>query len=342
MRYSNGFSLAIVAVLAILLGACGQTAAQQPAATAGGMASATTEPAMTICALLPGRIDDMSNDQFLYESLMLIQDESDGAVSVRYTEGVEDIVDIEPALRDYAEQGCTLIIGYGFQFQDPIMAVSPEYPNLHFAIGRGAFMTSDNVVVFDMANDEVGYVFGSIAGGITKSNIVASIQGLEVPNTHMLNVSFEAGAKAINPDVETQIIYTGDFHDAGIAREATISAIDQGADVIFNSGDGMITGVLDAARSRGIYFMSKGDMSSTAPDVFVASILQHAEVVVREMVNDIESDTFGNKSYLMTFGNRGMTVEYKLEDVIAPIRSELDGVITGIESGEIQMPAVEQ
>ena len=51
-----------------------------------------------IAALLPGRIDDVSFNQVMYEGLIALQEEVGDDVELSYTEDLFEVFDIEPAL----------------------------------------------------------------------------------------------------------------------------------------------------------------------------------------------------------------------------------------------------
>lgn len=320
---------------AVLLAACAQAPATAPPVP-------TTPPSepIRIAAVLPGRVDDMSFNQLMYEGLMRVQEHLGDRVEVAYTEGLYQVVDIEPAIRDYAAQGYDLIIGHGFQFQDPIMAVAPEYPDLHFVIGPGAYMTAENVSLYDADNAQLGYLLGTVAGLMTKSDVIGSIGGVDVPNIRTMHEAFRIAIEAVNPDAQVLNLYTGDFRDAEATREAALSMIDQGADVIYCSGNGMTVGGLEASRDRGVYFMTASNMSAMAPEVFLASITEYFDVAIEQMVADIDADTFGGKAYALTLQNDGLALEIHLEEETQAVRDQIDSIVQGLTDGTIEIPEI--
>lgn len=293
-----------------------------------------------IAVLLPGRIDDVSFNQMMYEGIVALRDELGDEVDVTYVENLYEVVDIEPALRDYASQGYDLIIGHGFQFQDPIMAVAELYPDLHFAIGPGAFMTADNVSLYDADNAQVGFMLGTVAGHVTESNIVGSVGGVEVPNIATMHEGFRLAVLQANPDAEVINLYTGDFRDAQATKEAALSMIDQGADIIYASGNGMTVGALEASRSEGVYFMTASDMSVMAPEVVLASTPQRFNVAIKEMIADIEAGTFGNKQYQLTLQNGGLSLIVHLEDEVSSVMDVVNATVQGLLDGTIEIPEI--
>lgn len=331
MKKTSNILIVTIISLALILSSCSQIAdvGQDPSET------------VRIAGLLPGRIDDMSFNQQLYEGLMYIDEKLGDQVDITYVEGLYEVVDIEPALRDFAEQGYDLIIGHGFQFQDPIMSVADLFPEVNFAIGPGAYMTAENVSTYDAFNPEVGYVLGTVAGFATETNVIGTIGGVQVPNVNAVHESFRMGGQAINPELQVINIYTGDFGDAEAAREAGLSMVEQGADLIFASGNGMVVGALGAAIDRNTLFITTSDMSDNAPDIFLASLNYNYHVALEQIVDDVMAETFGNSSYALTLENGGLGLVIHLDEAVADSREEIDSVVEGLIDGTIVIPEID-
>lgn len=348
--------LIVALLLTFMLAACSQSQAPQadegaqdagePTAEAATPEEPAEEPAddgdgaVRVAVLLPGRIDDVSFNQMMYEGIVALREEMGDEVDVTYVENLYEVVDIEPALRDYASQGYDLIIGHGFQFQDPIMAVAGLYPDVHFAIGPGAFMTAENVSLYDADNAQVGYMLGTVAGLATESGIVGSVGGVEVPNIATMHEGFRLAVLAANPDAQVINLYTGDFRDAEATKEAALSMIDQGADVIYASGNGMTVGALEAARSEEVYFMTASDMSVMSPEVVLASTPQRFNVAIKEMIDDIEAGTYGGKQYVLSLQNGGLSLTVHLEGEIASSMETINATVDGLLDGSVEIPEI--
>jgi basic membrane protein A len=262
-------------------------------------------------------------------------------VTVKYVENIYQVVDIQPALKDYADQGYDLIIGHGFQFQDPIMAIASQYPNVHFAIGPGAYETAANVSDYDADNAQVGYVMGTVAGLVTQSKIIGSIGGIDVPNVDTIHRSYLLAAQTVAPDVKVINVYNGDFTNADNAREAALTMISQGVDLIYTSGGGTMTpGILQAAKDKNVLFMTDSDMSPNAPTVFLANVNEDFGIAFEQMVADIQANTYGNKHYALTFQNGGLSLNVHLKDKTQAVQSQIDQVVNGLTGGTFQVPTL--
>ena len=64
------------------------------------------------------------------------------------------IPDIEPTLREFADQGNNLIIAHGFEWGDPALRVGADYPDTKFVVFTGLTNGSNVASVFPMQRRE--------------------------------------------------------------------------------------------------------------------------------------------------------------------------------------------
>lgn len=300
-------------------------------------------PKVKVALILPGRADDVSWNQASFEGMNAAIEALEGEIEVELTvvEQVYDPVDIEPALLDYAQQDYDLIVGHGFQFQEPIIKVAEEYPDVNFAIGTG-FKLAPNVGVYDVKLEQGGYLMGLIAGYLTKSNIVGVVGGVDVSEIHRGHVAFILGAQAINEDVEALSNFVGDFNDLAGAKEAALSQIKAGADVLWQSGDGIGIAVLGACEEEGILCMGNvANQNEIAPENTLASFVYDWGPVYKQMIEETVEGTFGNKYYWIELANEGVSVIYNEElaeqYIDEELQAALDEAIEGFIEGTLDL-----
>ncbi len=295
-------------------------------------------PKVKVALILPGRADDVSWNQASFEGMNAAVEALEGEIEVELTvvEQVYDPVDIEPALLDYAQQGYDLIVGHGFQFQEPIIKVAEDYPDVNFAIGTG-FKMAPNVGVYDVKLEQGGYLMGLIAGYLTKSNIVGVVGGVDVSEIHRGHVAFVLGAQAINEDVKVLSNFVGDFNDLAGAKEAALSQIKAGADVLWQSGDGIGIAVLGACEEEGILCMGNvANQNEIAPENTLASFVYDWGPVYKQMIEETVEGTFGNKYYWIELANEGVSVVYNEELVEQYIDEELQAALDEAVEGFVE------
>ena len=342
--------LVLFIVLGLLaLAACGgaatqeavveEPAAEEPAAEEPAAEEPAAEDAYTVALILPGRADDVSWNQAAFEGMNWASEQL-GNVDVTVVEQVYDVADIEPALIDYAQQGYDLVVGHGFQFQEPIIKVAADFPDTHFALGTG-FKLAPNVGVYDVKLEEGAYVMGIIAGMLTESNIIGVTGGLDVSEIHRGHVAFQMGAESVNPDVTVLNTFVGDFNDLSGAKEAALNQINAGADVLWQSGDGIGIAVLNACAEQNVICMgNNANQNEIEPEITVASNVYAWGPMFVQMIQESQAGAYGNKQYWINFANDGeqTIINEGLANLITPeIQAKIDEAQQAFREGTLDL-----
>ncbi len=237
-------------------------------------ASVMADDVLKVALVLPGKKDDVSFNQAMYRGMMDYFENHKGEIDLKVVENVYDVSDIEPTLIEYAEAGFDVIIGHGYQFSEPVITVANMYPDIAFLLGCGVG-DAMNVMKYDVQLEAGGYLMGVIAGLTTETNKVGVIgggQGSEITRGHE---GYKAGVKFINPDIEIQEVYTGDWNDMTGAYEAAVGMYDSGVDVIWHSGDGIGLGTVQAAVDKDQYVLGNVEDQLALGEKNVLSGLQY-------------------------------------------------------------------
>ena len=237
--------------------------------------------------ITPGSIADAAWNSGAYAGLQRIHDSLGLAVShVEARTPAEQ----DEALRTYAAQGYDLVFAHGFEFQAPAERVSAQYPKTVFVVTSGA-RAEGNVAPLIFRLEEASYLAGMVAGGLTRSNVLGFVGGIELPPIKAAYEGWVNGAKAVNPKARSRAIYLNSFDDAAAGREATLALIRVGADMFHHNADAAALGLFQAAKeSRGVYvFGSNADQTALAPGRVVGSAvidLPRAFLLVGREVRD--------------------------------------------------------
>jgi len=152
-----------------------------------------------------------------------------------------------------------------------------------------------------------------LAAGMSKTNKIGSVGAERTPPLQSIFKAFEAGAKAVKPDITViPPVYTGSWDDVSKAKQATLALIDQGADVIMQDVDAAAPGVFNAVqerKDRGVYAMgTNSDQNSDAPDVILASAPIYADKTFVAIAKEAKAGTlkpndtpFGMKEGIVDF-----------------------------------------
>lgn len=265
---------------------------------------------LKVALILPGKKDDLSFNQSMYEGMMAYVKANPDKIDLKVTENVYEVADIEPALLDFADQGYDVIIGHGFQFMEPLVKVAKQYPDTKFILGTG-YKFEKNSAIYDVSLEYGGYQMGVIAALASQTNKIGVIGGADVSEIYRGHEGFKLGAKSVNPDIQIQEVYTGDWNDTAGAKEAAIGMYDSGVDVIWHSGDGIGLGVIQAAKEKDKYVLGNvADQNKLAEKNVLSGVVYQWQAVLENIFNDIESGKFMNltdteRFYWITAENGG-------------------------------------
>jgi basic membrane protein A and related proteins len=249
--------LALLAGLSLVAAACGDDddgdggASTDPGADAAadGGGDGGGEP-LKVALLLPGVRNDNSFSQAGYESLLKAA-EIDGNIEYEILEEIIEPTDSLPAIRDFATRGFDLIIGHGIEYVDPIQDLYAEFPDVNFAMSGGVLVegatTADNVVDWLYNVQDMAYPNGLIAANALVGDTIGIVGGPEFDFVKTMHQSFRDSVLSVDPDVEFLEGFAGSFVDVQKAAEVAQSLIEQGADYIYCSGDGICIGAAQSA-----------------------------------------------------------------------------------------------
>jgi basic membrane lipoprotein Med (substrate-binding protein (PBP1-ABC) superfamily) len=226
------------------------------------------------------------------------------------------------ALRAYAAQGYNLVFAHGFEFQDAAERVSADFPRTVFIVTSGR-RAHGNVSPLIFRLEEASYLAGMVAGGLTKSNVLGFVGGIELPPIKAAYQGWVNGAKAVNPRVRSREIYLNSFDDVAAGREAALALIGAGADMFHHNADAAALGLFQAVKQHpGVYvFGANADQSNLAPGHVPGSAvidLPHAFLLVAA---EVKSGKFLPR--VEAFGLRSGVVKYVTDPRLDPLVSSL-------------------
>jgi basic membrane protein A and related proteins len=220
--------------------------------------------------LLPGSINDQSWNALGYSILLSLKPHG---FATAYTENVADADEAE-ALRDYANQGYNIVMGHSGRFVSAMEQVAPDFPKTQFIAVSGNEGKAPNVMSIDWNNAQFGCQIGTLAARMSKTHKVGGVYGLQgVPN-----ITAQAGGFRIcatKAGAQVTILYIKNMEDAAEAKEAALSLIAQGADVITGKLNAAEAGLVQAAKEKNVYVTGRGfDQTKIAPDLVLTNILE--------------------------------------------------------------------
>lgn len=332
MKRMKWFALLLVLMFSVVAVFGCTPAADEPAPPAddnGDEEPAEPQPdPLRVALMLPGPITDQGWNATAYNGLMRVQDEL--GLEVAFTEQV-DLSDIPEIVRGFATQGYDVIIGHGFQFGDPIVAINEEFPDIMFVVTSSTISKAPNVASLNNDNWQQGFLAGAFSALMTESGKVGAVAGLEIPSITAYVNGYEAGVRYISDEVEYTTVFTGDFYDAVRARESADAMINAGVDIIAHNADAAGLGVFEAARDRNVWAIgSITDQKEAAPEVIVTSALSNLSDGIFEFVSGlVEGEAFRPEPYWMGIneGVVGLAPFHDFDDQIPQeVKDQLDEI----------------
>ncbi|MEP2718328.1 BMP family ABC transporter substrate-binding protein [Pseudophaeobacter sp.] len=193
-------------------------------------------------------------------------------VETVYVENVAEGPDAERVITQMALQGADLIFTTSFGYMDPTINVAAKFPDVRFEHATG-YKQADNVATYSARFYEGRAVQGTIAGNMTKSNIVGYIGSYPIPEVIRGINSAYIHAKKVNPDVEFKIVWAFTWFDPAKEADAAKVLIEQGADVILQHTDSTAPQAAAQAAGNVITFGQASDMAEYGPLPRVSSII---------------------------------------------------------------------
>jgi simple sugar transport system substrate-binding protein len=105
---------------------------------------------------------------------------------------------------------------------------------------------------------------GVLAGKMTKTNSLGFVASFPIPEVLRNIDAWTLGARSVNPNVKTRVVWINSWYDPLREREAAEALSNQGADVFYQNTDS--PAIVQLAQAKGLYaFGQDSDMSSYGP-----------------------------------------------------------------------------
>jgi basic membrane lipoprotein Med (substrate-binding protein (PBP1-ABC) superfamily) len=228
-----------------------------------------------VALLTSGPVSDAGWYAGAYDGLQMIGDSLGARVSHQQT---NTPAEFDEAFLAYATSGYDLVFAHGNEYQDAAIRAGEQFPALTIVVSGGGRI-AENVAPLIFRLEEGSYLAGMVAAGMTRTGIVGMVGGVEIPPAVGTFRAFEAGARAVDPDIEVLEAFTGDWNDVAAAKEAAVAQLNRGADVLIHNLDAASFAVFQAVRERvaaGETVWAIGmnsDQNDVAPDVIIGSAI---------------------------------------------------------------------
>ena len=240
------------------------------------------------------------------------------------------------------------IIFTGPNMHDNLAAVAPQHPEQKYVFFDDQ-LDLPNVLSVKYAQNEGSYLAGALAAiaATDKAEFplssgepkIAVVAGMDLPVIQDFIVGFKQGAKTVVPNIEVQVIFIGNFNDAQKAYDLTKTAIENGANVVYNvagpAGLGILKGAADAKKyAIGV----DSDQNGLHPDNVLASMLKQIGNSIYDSIGQVRDGKaeFG-KLKIYGLANNGVGLVYNDALVPASVKAKIDEAKAKVVSGALKV-----
>jgi basic membrane protein A and related proteins len=170
---------------------------------------------------------------------------------------VPESIEVEKTMESMIHlDGTSVLFPTSFGYFDPhILKLAPKYPDVMFLHCGGLWDASkhpQNVGSYFGYIDEAVYLSGIVAGHMSKTGKLGYIAAIPIPQVLRNINAFTLGAQTVNPNITTNVVFTGGWAKPVQEAESANSMVDQGVDVLTCHVDSPKV-VVETAEKRGVY-----------------------------------------------------------------------------------------
>ncbi|HRI43295.1 MAG TPA: BMP family protein [Fimbriimonadaceae bacterium] len=326
--------LPVVAAIAALVAGC---SGGQREADGTKVATEPGKGPLKVALLTPGPVSDSGWSALAFEGLKAIESELGAEVANQEATGSK----IKDAMRAYAGDGYRLVIGHGYEYNEPGVEVAADFPNTVFVSSSGD-KTAANAGAFRFYLEQGFYLAGMMAGSMSKSGTVAMIGGPNVPSIVSTFKAFRAGAEAAKPGIKVIETFTGSNDDVAAAKKATETAIGQGADFVIHQANAGAQGVFNACKEKGVFaFGANEDQNANPSGMVIASAIIVARPAFINLAKQVKEGRY--KGHVELMGMEDGAIEFVVNPdlsakVPADVLAKIEAARSDIKLGKLVVP----
>ena len=300
-----------------------------------GPAARAADP-LKVGVLIPGSKSDKGWMESGYDGLVAAEKAHAGKIKVQMIENI-NYADMEQALTNLASKNA-LVIGIGGQTQAAVMKVAKRFPDTKFSIvGGNKGESLPNVAGYDVKQAEIAFVAGAAAAMLSKNGAVSYVGGMEIPSIVNAGKEFGKGAAYINPKIKYFESYTGDFDNVAKAKEATLAAIGQGADVHYHILNLGLRGMEQAAKEKGTRIIGSYTDRCGSDPLYPAYSITGVGYEVQYAIDAAVAGTWkaGYKPFGLAMGPKAS--DMTICGATPEVKAKIDAIKKDVESGKIKV-----
>jgi len=297
----------------------------------GPTGAAAADP-ITIGYVYPSPAGDVGWARELDNGRAAVEEALGDQVESVVVENVPEGPDAARIMNQMASQGADMIMLGSFGYMNDGIKLARRYPDIDFIHASG-YQLADNFANFQTRNYESAYAAGQAAGFVTRSDDIGMVAAYAIPEIVGLINAFTLGARSVNPDASSRVVWLNSWFNPSKAQESARSLIAQGSDVIFSIYQDTPS-VVTVAEEEGVYVVNtSSDMKSYAPNHLLASMqIDWSDYFVAKARSVID-DSFVGDAFYGGMADGAVTVESLSDDLSTEQRETVESTIAAITDG---------
>jgi basic membrane protein A len=260
--------------------------------------------------------------------------EKELGIKADFVENVPESADAERVITELA-QNHDLIFTTSFGYMDYTLNVAKKYPKVIFMHASG-FKTAENMGTYFGRNYQASYLAGIAAGKMTKKNLIGYVGAFPIPEVIYNINAFTLGAQSVNPDVKLNVVWSNTWYDPATERQAAISLLDKGADVIAAYQDSPAS--IQAAQERGAFGIGNdSDMTRFAPEAYITSAVWKWGPYYSKVVKDVMAGTWKSDQYWGSMKEGIVDIAPLGKNVPEDVKKLVEAAKVKVTSGELNV-----
>jgi basic membrane protein A len=183
-----------------------------------------------------------------------------------------------------------LTIANGFLILDAMKEVAVLYPQYDFVFIDGV-IDSENVASYTFRSQEVGFLAGVLAAGMSNTHRTGILKGMNIPPVETFEFGFKAGARCADltwgTETDVKSLTAGDFNDPQKGFSITSQFINDERDIVFQLAGATALGAINAIKGskRPAYLIGVDlDQDDEIPGKVLTSAMKRIDVVVYQAI----------------------------------------------------------
>ena len=304
-----------------------------------------------------GGVDDKGFNQTAWKGVQDAQKELGIEGKLLESKAETDYV---PNINSFIAEKCDIIVTVGFLLGDATKAAAEAHPDQKFSIVDFAYdPVIPNVLGQVYATDEAAFLAGYLAAGVSKTGVVGTFGGINIPPVTIFMDGFARGVAYYNEqkgkDVQVlgwdpdkkEGLFTNNFSNLDDGRAFAKNLNEEGADIVMPVAGPVGQGSAALATELGIDKLKiigvDVDQYETDPEhkgVFLTSVLKRMDSTVVDAIKQAKDGSFKGGVIVGTLasGGVGLAPFHDLDSAVpAELKDELAKLEAGIKDGSISV-----